>query len=204
MASSTSLAKASLASTGFLASPFFFPSPPFASAAAFCSAFRAARSAFSRSRKIFIRHFSNFVRSVFPRTFKSANNSWISSVDAGCSAKFSEPFALRLILWWVTRTSAGFWAARNSWAGMIFRSSPSSYPPRCFFFACFRYSFRETPWPSDFLLLSSGTRVSMKTYFGSKNFGSIFPALKPRHSTKISAETFREAVGFVASTLLNS
>jgi len=51
------------------------------------------------------------------------------------------------------------------------------------------------------IIFSSVLRSNcLNTYFGSRNFGSILTLLNPWQTTKISADTFLELGGFVAST----
>mmetsp|Transcript_31474 Transcript_31474/g.90959 ORF Transcript_31474/g.90959 Transcript_31474/m.90959 type:complete len:549 (-) Transcript_31474:898-2544(-) len=107
---SSSMAASTSCATAPFVTPVFVAWPVAAPPAASCSAFLAARSTFSCSRFIFMRHFNSFVRSVLPRTFRSAHSSRISSVVETCASRCSEPLAVRLIRWCVTRTSAGFGA----------------------------------------------------------------------------------------------
>mmetsp|Transcript_118002 Transcript_118002/g.341121 ORF Transcript_118002/g.341121 Transcript_118002/m.341121 type:complete len:204 (-) Transcript_118002:817-1428(-) len=113
-------------SISFAALPELFAFEPDAFSAASCSAFLAARSAFSRSRTIFARHFISVVKSFLPNTFKSAHNSRMSSVVVGCLSTLSQPSASKIILWCVTKTSAGLVASKKSLTETSRLRSPGS------------------------------------------------------------------------------
>mmetsp|Transcript_60321 Transcript_60321/g.155415 ORF Transcript_60321/g.155415 Transcript_60321/m.155415 type:complete len:201 (+) Transcript_60321:1738-2340(+) len=135
MASSTSFSSAPLAVTFGTSSLslFFFLSFSFEGAssssslaASLPSAFFVALLSFSRSLRIFMRHFSKLPKSFLPQTFRSVHASRMSSSVRKCPSRCSEPGASRLILWCVTRISAGFVESTNSCAGMTLCRSPSS------------------------------------------------------------------------------
>mmetsp|Transcript_22326 Transcript_22326/g.72419 ORF Transcript_22326/g.72419 Transcript_22326/m.72419 type:complete len:396 (+) Transcript_22326:1669-2856(+) len=206
-ASSSSSSEPSPPSPELLSSPDEDPS---SSSSSFCAFAIACLSC--------VRHRSSDLKSTRPSTRRSMHSARISGVVAGWfaissrmpssspSPEAAAPFAPATgtsITLYVPSASAGLSLSKNCTAEhtlMINRPLSSSlYPSRL------RFCLSAFGSSTSTIFELPSALISPKRCAGSSSRGSILDgALYPWHTTKISADSLREAAGLVASTLAKS